>query len=445
MIVAALLASGPLLLFGFLDAEPAVVRALALLWVIAVLWITEAIHITLTALLVPILAVALDLLTVPDAMASFGHPIIFLFLGGFALASAMHVQQLDLWLADSILGATGGRLGLAVISLAAATAALSMWISNTAVTAMMLPLILGLLSKNPSLCLRTQAFALLAIAYSANIGGIGTLVGSPPNALVAAQLQLSFVEWLSIGMPVVIVLWPLMMATLWGLMRPDFLGSRVSIEREPMTWTRERRTLIAIFALTVTGWLLGQPLSGWLGVDSNFDTWVAITALVAIGATRVASWKQIEQSTEWGVLLLFGGGLALSAVLQQSDASAWLGLNLAELIGGWPLVFLLGALLAFVVFLTEVSSNTATTALLVPVFLALPAGLVDPSLAALAVGVAASCAFMLPVATPPNALVHGTGRVSQGTMMRAGVFLNLLAIGALTLIFLVIKTPSGLS
>ncbi len=400
VIVAALLSAGPLLLFGFLDAEPSVVRALALLWVIAVLWITEAIHITLTALLVPVLAVALDLLTVPAAMANFGHPIIFLFLGGFALASAMHVQGLDRWLADSILGATRGRLGLAVIALAAATAALSMWISNTAVTAMMLPLILGLLSKKSSLCPRTQAFALLAIAYSANIGGIGTLVGSPPNALVAAQLNLSFVDWIRIGMPVVFILWPLMLATLWGLMRPDFLASRVSIEREPMTWTRERRTLIAIFALTVTGWLLGQPLSNWLGVDSHFDTWVAISALVAIGATRVASWKQIEQSTEWGVLLLFGGGLALSAVLQESDASAWLGINLAELIGGWPLVFLIGALLAFVVFLTEVSSNTATTALLVPVFLALPAGLVEPSLAALAVGVASSCAFMLRHPTP---------------------------------------------
>src|SRR5690606_11036794 len=149
------------------------------------------------------------------------HPIIFLFLGGFALAAAMHVQGLDKWLAEAILRLTRGRLDYGIVVLACATALLSMWISNTAVTAVMLPLIIGLLSQK-DLPLKTRAFSLLAIAYSANIGGIGTIIGTPPNAIVAAELGITFVEWLYIGVPLVIVLWPLMLLVLFLVLRPDF-------------------------------------------------------------------------------------------------------------------------------------------------------------------------------------------------------------------------------
>lgn len=419
--------------FG-LAADGQVVNALSLLWVIAVLWLTETLHITITALLVPIIAVASGLLDMSEAMKNFAHPIIFLFLGGFALAIAMHAQGLDKWLADAILKRTKGRLDHAVILLAATTALLSMWISNTAVTAVMLPLIIGLLSEKEDLPASSQAYGLLAIAYSANIGGIGTIIGTAPNALVAAELNITFVEWLYFGVPIVLALWPLMMAVLWWVLKPDFLDNQVQVDHSDFAWTPERKLLIGIFAITVLGWLFGQPLAAWFGIDSGFDTWVALAAMVMIGASRVTTWQRIEKSSDWGVLLLFGGGLTLSEVLKASGASTYLGLSLADMIGGWGALLILAALVAFVVFLTEVTSNTATTALLVPVFIALPAGIIAPESAALAIGIASSCAFMLPVATPPNALVHGTGRVSQQRMMHAGVYLNLMCIGVLTVL-----------
>jgi len=256
---------------------------------------------------------------------------------------------------------------------------------------------------------------------------------------VAAELGMSFVEWMLVGIPLVVVLWPLMMLLLNALLRPDFLDNRVTVNHSDFVWTRDRKLLIAIFFVTVACWLFGQPLAKWTGIGANFDTWVALSAMVMVGITRVASWQQIEKSSDWGVLLLFGGGLTLSEVLKVSGASTYLGLALADTIEPWGAVLILAAIVAFVVFLTEVSSNTATTALLVPVFIALPVGIIDPASAALAIGISSSCAFMLPVATPPNALVYGTGLVSQRRMMKTGFYLNLMCIGVLTVFFTVIR------
>ena len=430
----AILAAGIAAIHLAIDAEGQVMTALALLWVVAYLWISEAFHITITALLIPLLAVATGLLDVKGALVNFAHPIIFLFLGGFALAAAMHIQGLDRWLADSILRLTGGRLDRGVLLLSLATAVLSMWISNTAVTAMMLPLVLGLLGEK-SLSAKTQAFSLLVIAYSANIGGMGTLIGSPPNAIVAAERGITFAEWLVVGIPLVLLLWPLMLVVLYRVLKPDFGGGRAELSGEVFRWTPRRRVLLGIFALTVLGWLLGQPLSAWLGIAGDMDTWVALAAIGLLATSGVVRWQDIEKSADWGVLLLFGGGLTLSAILKSSGASDFLGLGLAGLMDGWGIIAVMLALTAFVVFLTEVTSNTATTALLVPVFVALPGDLLDPTQAALAIGIAASCAFMLPVATPPNALVHGTGKVAQRTMIRTGLVLNLMCILVLTAVF----------
>ena len=434
LVSGAVIAAGVAAILGWVDASGQVLTALALLWVIAYLWISETFHITITALLIPVLAVALGLLDVKAALVNFAHPIIFLFLGGFALAAAMHVQGLDKWLAEAILRLTRGRLDYGIVVLACATALLSMWISNTAVTAVMLPLIIGLLSQK-DLPLKTRAFSLLAIAYSANIGGMCTIIGTPPNAIVAAELGITFVEWLYIGVPLVIVLWPLMLLVLFLVLRPDFEDGLVAIKSNSFTWTGQSRVLLGIFVLTVSGWLLGQPLAQWLDIGGDMDTWVAIAAIVLLGVSGVVEWRDIEKSSDWGVLLLFGGGLTLSAILKSSGASEFLGLGLAAMIEGWGMVFVMLALVAFVVFLTEITSNTATTALLVPVFVALPGDLLNPTQAALAIGIAASCAFMLPVATPPNALVHGTGLVPQKTMIRAGFCLNLMCVVVLTVVF----------
>lgn len=430
----AVLVVGIMAIMGLVEAERSELLGLVMLWTIAFLWISETFHITITALLVPVLAVAMGLLDMQAALANFAHPIIFLFLGGFALAAAMQAQGLDKWLARSVLHFTQGRLSHAVVLLAAVTVPLSFWISNTAVTAMMLPLVLGLLAQKEELSLQTQSFCLLLIAYSATIGGMGTVVASPPNAIVAAELGLNFVQWLYVGIPMVLLLWPLMLGVLYLVLKPDFADGRVAVDSEPFEWTSQRKTLLVIFVLTVSGWLLGQPLSLWLGVG-NTDTWVALMALVLLAMTKVVDWKGIEKSADWGVLLLFGGGLTLSAVLGSSGASEYLGFGLARLIEGWGIVLIMLALVAFVQFFGEITSNTAATALLVPIFVTLPAEVVSPTQAVLAVGICASCAFMLPVATPPNALVHGTGKVPQKTMMRVGLVLNLSCTALLTVVF----------
>ena len=425
-------AAGGAALAAALDVPADQARALALMWAIAVLWLTEALHVTVTAFLVPVLAVALGLMPVAAAVANFAHPIIFLFLGGFALAGALHAQGLDRALADAVLAATGGRLSRAVRFLALSAAFLSMWISNTAVTLLMLPLALGLLAEQPDLPARTRTYALLAVAFSANVGGMGTLIGTAPNALVAAELGLDFTAWLAVGLPVVALLWPLAMAGLRLALRPEFGDDRVALSARTFAWTPKRRLLVAIFAATAAAWVAGPALGGLLGIERHFDSWVGLCALIALCATGVVSWREVEARSDWGVLFMFGGGLTLSAALEQTGASGLLGEGLAALVADWHPLWMLAALVAFVVLLTEITSNTATTALLLPVFLALPDGPVPPATAALAVGLAASCAFMLPVATPPNALVYGTGQVPQRLMVRAGLLLNLFSVLALT-------------
>ena len=409
--------------------DPAVQYGLALFVLIGVLWLTEALSLTFTALLVPLLGAAFGLVPLKQALQSFAHPIIFLFLGGFALAAALSRHRIDHWLAHKLLSLARGRALPAALLLASATALLSMWISNTATAAMMLPLALGLSAPYANQFPRYRLFVLLALAWAANIGGIATLVGSPPNAIVAAALGWSFNDWLSLGLPMFLLLFPLALLVLMKAVRPEAdvprmeLGEAVPFPASPQAWT-----VLAIFLLTVTLWIAGKPLAQALSISKDFDGWVALLAIVLLGATRVVTWGDIEKQANWGVLLLFGGGIALSAIMQSSGASAWL----AEQVSAWMpqeqpwLTYLVIAV--FVVFLTELVSNTASAALLVPLMMPVAAAVgASPAVSAAIIGVAASCAFMLPVATPPNALVFGTGHVPQASMIRAGIYLNLIA------------------
>lgn len=420
-----LILAGSAAIYSWLPAEPPVVSALMILWVAAVLWLSEAIHVTATAFLVPVLAVLLQLLEVTEALKGFAHPIIYIFLGGYALAAAMRAQQLDLYIAHGILALTRGQMRWAVIMLCFAASLLSMWISNMATAALMLPLILGLMDQQSNLSGKTRSFCLLGIAYSANLGGIATLVGSAPNGIAAAALNMSFNEWLQIGGSVYLLLWPLMMLTLWYLLKPELANATVRLENFRFSWNPPRLLLLGIFAFTVIGWVFSKPLGQWLGITSRFDAWVALTTIVLLAASRVVTWKQIQTHTDWGVLLLFGGGLTLGIILKSTGASVYLGTVLSQFVAGQPTVLVVLILVAFVVFLTELTSNTATTALLVPIFITLPTELISHHQAALAVGITASCAFMLPVATPPNALVHGTGQIEANTMLRVGLVLNM--------------------
>jgi sodium-dependent dicarboxylate transporter 2/3/5 len=411
---------------------------LALFVLIGGLWMTQALHLTVTALLVPLLAVLAGLIDLRAALAAFAHPVIFLFLGGFALAAALQQQGLDRALARSVLRAAGGRRTHAVAGLFMLTAALSMWISNTATAAMMLPLALGLLrDDDPAhpVGAREQAFVLLGVAYSASIGGIATLVGSPPNAIAAAQAGIGFAQWFAFGAPLALLLLPLMALVLFVLLRPR-LGGRAAPPppAPPLEWTAGRRWTVAVFALTAAGWIGAAPLARALGIAADIDSLVALAAVVALVAGGAIGWAEIEARTHWSVLLLFGGGLALSEVMDRSGASRFLAAVLVDAVQGASPGWLLLGVVAFVVFLTELVSNTASAALLVPIFLgvAQALGLPAPLLAA-AIGVAASCAFMLPVATPPNAIVFATDAVPQATMMRCGLVLNLVCIGAIAL------------
>lgn len=413
-----------------LPGEPAIRYGLTVLAVIATLWLTEAIHVSLTALLVPLLVAAFGLMPLGKALGAFAHPVIFLFLGGFALAAALHTQQLDRYLATRVIQLAGGRPLRAILLLFLATAVLSMWISNTATVAIMLPLALGLLRRpEANVSQGTSIFVLLGIAYSGSLGGLGTLVGSPPNAIAAAYAGIQFKDWLLHGLPMMLLLWPLMLGVLYLLLRPDFSGLSFPTD-EPddsgrWRWTRARQLTLLIFAVTVTGWMGSGQWGPWLGID-QMDSWVALLAIALLGLTRVAGWKEIEQQTEWGVLLLFGGGLCLSGMLQASGCSTFLAGLVLDWLQGMPVWLTLLAITCFVVFLSEMTSNTATAALMIPLLVPLagPLGIHPMAMAAL-IAIAASCAFMLPVATPPNALVFATGMVPQRRMMRCGVVLDL--------------------
>ena len=423
-------------LLNVLPYDPKASAGLALLAFVAVLWLTEALHVTVTALLVPLLAIALDLVSTKQALVAFADPTIFLFFGGFSLATALHIQKLDKMIANKIMALARGNLFIAIIYLFLITAFLSMWMSNTATAAMMLPLAMGILSQlDREKEHNTYVFVLLGIAYSSSIGGMGTLVGSPPNAIVASNLHLTFADWLWYGLPIMIILLPLMIGTLYIIFKPklhiNFEQSFESIEMNSV-----RVLTLVIFVVIALTWVFsGQinPLiSGLLGLQKNiasFDSVVALLAAIVICSTGIASWKQIQESTDWGVLMLFGGGLTLSAVLKDSGASKILADSIVFMIEG-QYFYLIGLLVAtFIIFLTEFTSNTASAALLVPIFISIAQSLGMPEIGlALIIGLGASCAFMLPVATPPNAIVFGSGQVKQSEMVKAGFVLNLVCI-----------------
>ncbi|MDR3324254.1 MAG: DASS family sodium-coupled anion symporter [Zoogloeaceae bacterium] len=423
-----------LALLKFLPYEPQTSAGLSILFFVGVLWLTEAVHITITALLVPILAVIFGLMNVNKALVGFADPTIFLFFGGFALATALHIQGIDRFIANSLLRLARGRLATAAIMLFLATAGLSMWISNTATAAMMLPLSLGILGNlDREKEHGTFIFLLLGVAYSASIGGLGTLVGSPPNAIAAAHLGLDFMGWMKFGLPVMIVMLPLMIGVLYLVFRPN-LKHHIKVQDYDFIWTQPRVVTIGIFLLAALCWIFSSVLSEALGKVAQFDSVVAIGAAILIGVTGVATWKQIQVNTEWGVLLLFGGGLTLSAILKDSGASVVMAEAISHLIGNGHWLVILLAAAAFIILLTEFTSNTASAALMVPLFGTVGEALGMPShLLPLVIGIGASMAFMLPVATPPNAIVFGSGYIKQQEMVKAGFCLVVVSILVLAL------------
>lgn len=432
LLIAAIVSYG---VYSILPFEAAANKGLALALFIGTLWLTEAIHVTATAILVPILAM---LIGIPEfetkkALSSFADPIIYVFFGGFALAATLHVQKIDKKIAYGLVGLAKGHLGGAVLLIFAVTAGLSMWISNTATAAMMLPLALGLLTQVDKEKDRgTFVFVLLGIAYSASIGGLGTVVGSPPNGIAAKELGLDFAGWMKFGLPIMLIFMPTLLGAMYLVLKPN-LNQKVTAQKEDIPWTMPRILSLVIFVITAICWVFGGQISTAVGFKDP-DAVIAILAAVAVLSCGLVSWKQVSDNTDWGVLMLFGGGIALSNVMKNSGASKVLGEQIAIALDVAPAFVVILAIASFIIFLTEFTSNTASAALLVPLFAPVGEGLgLPPQLLVLVIGIGASCAFMLPVATPPNAIVMGTGYIKQKEMMKVGFVLNIVSIIVVTL------------
>lgn len=407
---------------------------LSLFCAVALLWTTEALPLSLTAVGVPCVGEIYRVMPIKESLTSFAHPLIFLFLGGFALATALRVHGLDLCCARLLLRLSGKRFLSFASCLFGITAATSMWISNTATTAMILPLALGLIAtmKKEGQSSRNEIFLLLGLAFSASIGGLGTIVGSPPNGIVAKELGLDFAQWMSFGIPAVILLLPAMILVLRVVIRPqnfDCSEAKVSFEIN-----RSGIPVLVVFFATATLWACGGWISPLVGIESGYDTLVSLLAVIALVGGRMISWEEFEDGTPWGVLLLFGGGLALGSVLEKTGTSAYLAELVVALASGMPVLVIIGLVVLFTIFLTELASNTAVAALMVPVFAIGAKGMgMNAPMLLIPLGLAASCAFMFPVATAPNALVHATGRIPQHRMLRVGVVLNFVCAFILTL------------
>ena len=293
---------------------------------------------------------------------------------------------------------------------------------------MMLPLAMGMMSHlDQEKERKTYVFVLLGIAYCASIGGLGTVVGSPPNMIAAKALNLDFVGWMKLGLPMMLLILPLMLFSMYVILKPN-LNERVEVKAESIPWTLHRVIALLIFIAAAVAWVFSSKIKEAFGI-SNPDTVIALIAAVAVVVFGVAQWKEVARNTDWGVLMLFGGGISLSALLQSSGASEALGQQVATTFTAAHPLLVIFVVATFIIFLTEFTSNTASAALLVPIFasIATQMGLPEQVLV-FVIGIGASCAFMLPVATPPNAIVFGTGLIKQREMMNVGLLLNVLCI-----------------
>ena len=400
-------------------------KGLLVLLLCAGLWMTEIVPLPVTALLVPVISYFMGILSPKEAMAPFSSTIIFLFMGGFTLAALLNKHGIDRWLADKVTTMSNGNLWVSVVGFFAVTSFLSMWMSNTATTAMMIPIAIALVDKTYP---RMRTMIILGTAYSANIGGNGTAVGSPPNGLAVSALDIDFFTWFKVGFPTALVMFPLVIIALWLMIKPekDAKVNRLS-DHNSMNWSSEAKGTIALFLFTVICWIFSSQIGASLGLK-NFDRMIAILITALAPAFKLITWKELEDKIGWGILLLFGGGLCLSVVLGETGTSLWLATALINSISTpWIIIF---ACIALMVFLTELSSNTGSAAILIPVMMAL-SNQFDPAVTyalVFGVGLAANCAFMLPVATPPNALVYGTGYIGQKDMIKTGIILNIFSI-----------------
>ena len=483
--------------FAPLPPQAAAMAGIAL-WM-AVWWLTEAVPIPVTSLLPLVLLPSAGIAKLGAVGASYGNPVIYLFLGGFLLALALEECGLHRRIALTIVAALGDRPRLLVLGFFAASGAISMWISNTATAMLMLPIAMSVLGEPehdaatdagsdaaggrapastwaaPGLGphARLGVATMLAIAYGASIGGMATLVGTAPNLVLVAQLAkifpkaptLGFGQWMAFATPFAIAYiaigWWLLVGPLLRIpargIGPGTEAVHVELEAlGPMR--RDERLAAAVFAIVAAAWVFGDDLrlgesltlTGWrgaLGLAEVADGAVAVAGAIVLfvvpsadRAGRALLGWEATRRLPWGLLLLFGGGFALADGFGKSGLSATIGDALGVL-GGQPLWAVLTAVTAGLCALTELTSNTATTTLVLPILAQLGVAIgADPRALMVAATLAASCAFMLPVATPPNAIVFGSGRVTIAQMARVGLWFNVVGV---VLVVLLVRLLGG--
>ena len=434
---------------GLSDAGVAV---LAATFLIALWWIFEVTDIAVTALLPIVLFPLSEALSLSDTTASYGHKYIFLYMGGFFLAIAIEKWNLHKRIALNIIALVGTSIPRIVLGFMLATAFMSMWISNTATSVMMLPIGLAIIKQlkdNPHTEENENKIfgkmLMLSIAYSASIGGIATLFGTPPNLVFAGiiketyDVEISFAQWLSIGLPISLLLlgiaWIYMTRFAFRLKLKEFPGGRAEILRlrsELGPMKKGEIVVAIIFGLAALMLILRQWLQNYIpNLDDAIIAMVAGLALCIIPSSEqegnILNWKEAVKMP-WGVLILFGGGMALALGFAQTGLAEWIGGKFV-LLDQLPTIALILVLIVSVNFLTEITSNLATTAMLLPILAPIAQSInVHPFLLMISATIAASCAFMLPVATPPNAVVFGSGLLTIPDMTRVGIKLNVISI-----------------
>lgn len=455
--------AGPLLcilvlVLPFDIINPAIDRVIAIAAWMIVWWITEAVSISVTALIPLALFPLLGIGDIKSVASNYANPIVYLFFGGFVIALALEKVQLHKRIALSILKITGTKANGIVLGFMIATALMSMWISNTASTVVMLPIAVSviqlLMDDADGFTKNDKNFALsimLGIAFAANIGGMSTLIGTPPNSVMLAflnesyNIDIGFFQWMKMGVPFAILMLAITYFCITRIFFPNRLGrigeSGNIIQSElkklgPMS--RGEKIVLVIFLCTAIAWMLRSYLNTLLPNITLTDTTISVIAALAMFVIPLdvkkgefpLDWKDTSR-LPWGILILFGGGLALASGLKDAGFIAMIGDYISSQTD-WSIWVVTAVLIFLMLFMTELMSNVALVTILIPLVVGIAIGMDVPILQmVIPVTLASSCAFMLPMATPPNAIVFASGHVRVGQMARIGIVLNLISVGLL--------------
>lgn len=426
-------------------------------WMI-IWWITEAVSISVTALIPLALFPLLGIGTIKEVASNYANPIVYLFFGGFVIALALEKVQLHKRIALSILKVTGIKANGIVLGFMIATALMSMWISNTASTVVMLPIAVSvinlLIDDADGFTKNDRNFALsimLGIAFSANIGGMSTLIGTPPNSVMLAflnesyDIDIGFFQWMQMGVPFAIVMLTITYFMITRVFFPNRLGSIgasgniIQQELDKLgKMSKGEKTVLVIFLLTALAWMLRSYLNNLFPNITLTDTTISVIAALLMFIVPLdfktgsfpLDWKDTSR-LPWGILILFGGGLALASGLKDAGFISMIGDYISNQ-ENWSMWVVTAVLIFIMLFMTELMSNVALVTVLVPLVVGIAIGMDVPILQmVIPVTLAASCAFMLPMATPPNAIVFASGHVRVDQMARIGIVLNLISVALL--------------